>query len=236
MEIIDFRKVLAHYSSFVRVMVDGNCMASGSGRTQIKVEPIKAVSECKTETKNWLEGRNNRPPPKWGGLIERGEKRRGSKTKNMSGTVVKQRSETREMKYYEFSLIRCSDEAQSWNLGSKRQINETNKTLLKNVTKTHSSSLYSWWKNSGQKRKEKKSKNQSIACIVHVLFITAPRSPEPRWPWSSDEQRGHLTGKIRTLITTWIMGHNGGIMTSFLQTGGTWTNSFCHRRLMEHIV
>lgn len=43
-------------------MEDGNCMASGSGRTQIKVKPIKAVSERKAETKNWLEGKKQ--PPK----------------------------------------------------------------------------------------------------------------------------------------------------------------------------
>lgn len=44
-DLIDFCKVLARYSSFVRLRDDGNCMVSGSDRTRSKVKPIKAGLE-----------------------------------------------------------------------------------------------------------------------------------------------------------------------------------------------
>lgn len=81
-------------------MEDGNCMASGSGRTQIKVEPIKAVSERKAETKYWLEGKNNPPPPK----MRRFNRARGEKKRKQDQEHVRNccEPEVREMKYYEF--------------------------------------------------------------------------------------------------------------------------------------
>lgn len=60
---------------------------------------------------------------------------------------------------------------------------------------------------------KKRNPRIPIGLIVRVLFLTWAQVTVEQW-W------GHLTGKIRTLITTWIMGHNGGVMTSFLFQNG----------------